>query len=254
MFNRIQSSKSFQLFNEIFGKSVGINCRYVSKKSALVTPPNYCLNLLRTHDYENFLCSLLLPNILRRSAFAIRAFNIEISKVQERVSDPKLGQMRFQFWQDTLEKLYKEIIPQHPVALELFTAIKNHKLKKRHLQQLITSRTEHLLSPKYKSLEDVEKYSEQSVSSIYYLLLQSAGIENIHADHAASHLGKAQGISNLIRSIPHNLQRRLLIFPQDILLKHNISQESILRAKNDKPIRDAVFEIASRANQHLEKV
>lgn len=98
----------------------------------------------------------------------------------------------------------------------------------------------------------VKLISESTICS--FLLLYCIGIENIHADHAASHLGKAQGISNLIRSIPHNSQRRLLTFPQDILMKHNLSQESVLRGKQDKPIRDAVFDVASRANQHLEKV
>ena len=36
----------------------------------------------RNHDYENFLATLLIRGQLeRRSAFAIRAFNVEIAKV-----------------------------------------------------------------------------------------------------------------------------------------------------------------------------
>lgn len=29
--------------------------------------------------------------------------------------------MRFQFWQDTLDNVFKNDVPQHPVALELST-------------------------------------------------------------------------------------------------------------------------------------
>jgi NADH dehydrogenase [ubiquinone] 1 alpha subcomplex assembly factor 6 len=73
----------------------------------------------RQHDYENFLCTLLLPSQSRASAFAIRAFNIEVAKVQDHVSDPHLGKMRMKFWEETLEKIYVGDIPSHPVAKEL---------------------------------------------------------------------------------------------------------------------------------------
>lgn len=45
----------------------------------------------------------------------------------------------------------------------------------------------------------MEKYVEKSVSNVYYLILEGCGVKNVHADHAASHLGKAQGIVQQIR-------------------------------------------------------
>lgn len=51
----------------------------------------------------------------------------------------------------------------------------------------------------FNSLEDMEKYAEKSVSSVYYLILEGCGVKNVHADHAASHLGKAQGITQQLR-------------------------------------------------------
>lgn len=35
----------------------------------------------RNHDYENFLCTLLIKGDQRRGAFAVRAFNVEVSKI-----------------------------------------------------------------------------------------------------------------------------------------------------------------------------
>lgn len=72
------------------------------------------------------------------------------------------------------------------------------------MERLITSRSHILKSKQFRTLEDVEKYAEESVSSIYYLLLSVAGIKDVHADHAASHLGKAQGITNILR-YEHNI-------------------------------------------------
>jgi NADH dehydrogenase [ubiquinone] 1 alpha subcomplex assembly factor 6 len=81
-----------------------------------------------------------------------------------------------------------------------------------------------------------------------------AGVESIHADHAASHLGKAHGIVNLIRSVPYNAQRKIVSLPQDVLLQHNVPHETVLRGSCTTDLKEAVFDIAARAKQHLDKV
>lgn len=81
-----------------------------------------------------------------------------------------------------------------------------------------------------------------------------ADVKSIHADHAASHLGKAHGIVNLIRSVPYNAQRKIVALPQDVLLQHNVPHETVLRAKCTAGLKEAVFDIATRAKQHLDKV
>lgn len=40
----------------------------------------------------------------------------------------------------------------------------------------------------------------------------------------------------------------------DILMKHQISQENVLRGTDSENMRNVVFEVASRANNHLRKV
>lgn len=73
-------------------------------------------------------------------------------------------------------------------------------------------------------------------------------------DHAVSHLGKCQGIVNIIRGIPYNSKSGQISIPQDILLKHKVSYENIIRHSSEQNVRDAIFEMASRANSHLMKV
>jgi len=77
----------------------------------------HCLS--RKSDYENFLCTLLLPRNIKSAAFAVRAFNVEVAQVEDQVSDSKIGAMRLQFWTDALNKTYNDNPPRSPVALEL---------------------------------------------------------------------------------------------------------------------------------------
>lgn len=47
----------------------------------------------------------------------------------------------------------------------------------------------------------MEKYAEKSVSNVLYLILEGCHTKNINADHAASHLGKAQGLIQQLRCV-----------------------------------------------------
>ncbi|XP_026324777.1 NADH dehydrogenase (ubiquinone) complex I, assembly factor 6 [Hyposmocoma kahamanoa] len=219
---------------------------------------DYCTNIVRQHDYENFLATLLMTKSIRTPALVIRAFNVEVARVQDQTNDQYNAVFRLQFWNDALQSIYKKDqdinnIPANPTLKELFKICKCYNLPKRHLEKLITSRNSILKSKYFQTLEDIEKYSEESVSSIYYLLLAVAEITDVHADHAASHLGKAQGLANILRSIQVANRYKIVSLPMDILMKNKVSQEAVLRSNDSEELKNAVFEIASRANSHLEK-
>lgn len=45
-----------------------------------------------------------------------------------------------------------------------------------------------------------------------------AGVKNVQADHAASHVGKAQGIITCLRATPYHSSRRKVYLPMDICM------------------------------------
>lgn len=111
----------------------------------------------------------------------------------------------------------------------------------------------------FPTTKELEQYAEYTSTSLFYLILKIGGIASLNADHAISHLGKAQGICNLLRALPrYNLKERsakaIPVVPQQILLQHGVSYERILRQKpDDKPVRNCIFDVASLANTHLTK-
>jgi len=127
------------------------------------------------------------------------------------------------------------------------------KLTKRYFDRLIAARRIQNLN--FISTKQMENYAEETVSSVHYLLLEVLNCRNVNADHAASHLGKAQGITNILRSVYVQRSRsQFLPIPQEILMKHGVSQERFIRSKpKDKGVEDVVFEVATLAHQHLEK-
>lgn len=111
----------------------------------------------------------------------------------------------------------------------------------------------------FQTTKELEQYVEESNSSLYYLILKINQIDNMHADHAISHLGKAQGICNLLRALPlypisERAAKAIPIVSQEILLQHGVSYENILRQRTTDPfVRNCIFDVASLANTHLTK-
>lgn len=235
--------------------SSNTSCSFLKRQISTKTENanEYCINLVRRHDYENFLCTLLYPKELRTIGFAVRAFNVEVAQVRDMVSDVKIGEMRMQFWKDAIDKTFSGNPPHHPVTLQLAQVLRKKTLSKHWLKRMIECRAKMLIDQPFSSLQDVETYYENSVSSIYYVILEGVGLNNVHSDHAASHVGKAQGLTNLIRGIPFNARHGRIYLPNDIMIKHNLSQEDVFRGKKEDLLRAVVYDIACVAHQHVEK-
>ena len=62
----------------------------------------YSAELVRAHDFIRYASTLFVPAAQRRALLAIYAFNVEISRVREQVSQPLPGEMRLQWWSDML--------------------------------------------------------------------------------------------------------------------------------------------------------
>ncbi|KAM9724501.1 NADH dehydrogenase (ubiquinone) complex I, assembly factor 6 isoform 1-T1 [Menidia menidia] len=212
----------------------------------------YCLDLVRSRDYEGFLSCLLLPEEARRSSLALRAFNVELAQVKDSVSQKTIGLMRMQFWKTAIEEIYRDDPPNQPVSMELWKAVRSHSLTKRWLLRIITEREKDMDDKAYRNLQELEKYSENTQSSLLYLLLECLGVKDVHADHAASHIGKAQGIVTCLRAAPHQGRRRKVYLPMDICMLHGASQEDFIRGSREQNIRDVVYDIASQAHVHLQ--
>ncbi|KAJ8951179.1 hypothetical protein NQ314_007719 [Rhamnusium bicolor] len=179
--------------------------RVKSTSSKTESSAEYCLKSVKNHDYENFICTLLLQNRSRSGAFAIRSFNVEVARVAEQVSRDTIGLMRLQFWEDTIEKCFSKdirVVPKHPVAIELYKANSTSKLTKRSIPH--ARRLNFLSVPQDILIKN--KVSQEEV-------IRAKGSERLNectfeiASRAHQHLVKAR---SLIESIPKEGRTALL--------------------------------------------
>lgn len=190
-----------------------------------VNPGDYCIEAVRRSDHEHYLSNLLLPQKLRAPAFAIRALSVEVAGVRDAVSEKTIGLMRLQFWNDTIDKLYNDKVPNHPVARELHRIIKQFNPQKELFHKLISSRDVFLSNNPFDTLEDVEEYGENAFSSVYQLLLECSSSSSQHSLNVAAQLGKVEGLVTLLRATPHNAAKRRVYLPTQLMMEHDVSVE-----------------------------
>ncbi|XP_052210710.1 uncharacterized protein LOC127813660 [Diospyros lotus] len=223
---------------------------------------SHCVQEVRTYDYHHYLCLLELPPNMRKAAFALRAFNVETARAMDVASDPKIGLMRLLWWQEAIDKIFANKLIEHPTAQALSYLISEHRISKSWLKRSVEARindAKRQVDDIPKTVEELEQYAEDTVSTILYMTLQAGGIKSTAADHAASHVGKASGLLLLLKSLPYHASRshHFSYIPAQVAAKHglldNQGGQPQIRMDSREGLCDAVFEMASVANAHLQK-
>lgn len=238
----------------------------------------YCLDLLRKSDTPSSLLLPYIPAHTRDAYIALRALNIDIARTADTTSTPTIGSMRLQFQRDAVTKALEGNPPKQPVAILLAKAAgdigaKGGRWSRSWFMRVIDTREAYLSNPPYPSLSALEGYAEKTYSTLLYLTLQGLPMASLTADHLASHIGKATGIAAVLRGLPllafpgpgnkHSNQGHFagdvgaskqgaVMLPLDIMADAGVREEDVFRNGADAHgLRDAVFAVATRANDHL---
>ena len=160
----------------------------------------HCLDLVRAGDKDRFLSSLFAPDDKRPHLLALYAFNLEITRIRNVVSEPQIGLIRQQWWRDTLDGIYAGTVPAHPVAEALAGAIAEGNLPQHALQNLVTAHEFDLFHDQMENLPQLEGYlGETSSALIQMASLILAGPAAKVAAEAAGLAGVAYGLALALR-------------------------------------------------------
>ena len=223
---------------------------------------SHCVQQVRNYDYHHYLCLLELPPNMRKAAFALRAFNVETARAMDVASNPNIGLMRLIWWREAIDKIFANKLIEHPTAQALSSIISEHKINKGWLKRSVEARindAKREVTDIPETVEELEQYAEDTVSTLLYMTLHAGGIKSTAADHAASNIGKASGLLLLLKSLPYHANRnhQFSYIPTKVADKHDLlvtqGGQQEIRMNSRERLCDAVFEIASVANLHLQK-
>jgi phytoene synthase len=168
---------------------------------------SYCADEARRHDWDRFICTLFAPGGAREPLFSLIAFNSELARTRDVVSQPLLGQIRLQWWRDALAAIYGEMPPSaatatHPILVPLGKAIAEYRLERSLFDAMIDARSDELDEGGLTGAVDVLDYLLSSAGNLARLeiaILADGNAPNTDTIMAAEHANVALGLVELVR-------------------------------------------------------
>jgi phytoene synthase len=211
-----------------------------------------CEAAIRAADRDRWLASLFAPAEIRPYLHALYAFNLEIARVRDLVSDPLPGEMRLQWWRDAIEGVARGEVSGYPQAAALLDTIQRFRLPTKPLIDMIEARTFDLYDDLMPSIGDLEGYcGETSSALIRFATIILAGGEEPHCADCAGHAGVAYALTGLLRAFAWSCARGQVFLPEEVLRRHGLSRDMVLHGGNNRAIQQSLKEIRALAWRHL---
>lgn len=214
---------------------------------------SYCGNEVRRYDPDRFATAMLAPQTRREGLFSLYAFNLEVAKTREAVSEPMLGEIRLQWWREAIEGIYDGTPRRHEVVLPLEKLVADQGLTRRYFDDLIDVRADDLSEDAPHSIEALVRYAEGTSANLVLLALEALGIRSDATERAARHVGIAWALTGLVRAMPYHLSQRRVYLPEELIGRHGIERQNLMELRPEPAIASAVEEIAARAREHLKQ-
>jgi 15-cis-phytoene synthase len=211
----------------------------------------FCTELVRSHDFARYASTLFVPVAHRRALMAIYAFNVEISRVRDQVSQPLPGEVRLQWWTAMLAGEGHGGVEGNPVAAELGQAISSYDLPVERLSRLIDEHQFDLYNDPMPTLAALEGYINDTSSALFSLAAGIAGWQSPEIEHLARHAGLAYGIIQVMAALPQDVSRRQLFVPLQFLESSGSGMEEVFAGKETPKLRAALDQLIGEARDHL---
>jgi phytoene synthase len=212
----------------------------------------FCADLVRSHDFVRYASTLFTPAEERRALLALYAFNVEISRIRDQVSQPLPGEIRMQWWTDLLAGAGHGGVEGNPVASELSAAIRSYGLPAEPMLRLIDEHQFDLYNDPMPTLAALEGYVHETVSALFGLAARILASPSAEIEHLARHAGFAEGFVQVIASLPRDAARRQLFLPLQFLQSQGSGMEEVFSGKQTSKLRAAVDQLLGEARGHLQ--
>jgi phytoene synthase len=160
-------------------------------------PFEACAAVVRKHDPDRYFSALFAPTERRPFLFALYAFNHEVAHVAESVREPMMGEIRLQWWRETLDGARAGNPRPHDVARALAATFAAMDVSASLLDAIIDARSFDLNRGPFPDDASRDAYLDATSGNLMRLASRILGPEH---DMLAHEAGLAYGLAGLLRN------------------------------------------------------
>jgi NADH dehydrogenase [ubiquinone] 1 alpha subcomplex assembly factor 6 len=216
------------------------------------SPLEHCLELVRTQDHDRYLTLLQAPAAARPALATLFAFNLELAKVREQVSEPFLGEIRLTWWREGVDQAYAGQPRAHPVLQAVAQALTPSGLDRALLDELIEGRMADVYDARPETQAALLEYCDQTAGALMEAAVWlCAGAMSAEARAAARAIGRGWGLTGLIRAISFHAHQQRSYLPADTLHEAGIDPDSLFQGPITPALTRVVEQMAGQARAEL---
>ena len=159
------------------------------------------LEQLKSVDPDRLRAAVFADKAGRERLQLLYAFHYELAKVPELVSEPMIGQIRYQWWRDAVAEIYEgKPVRKHEIATPLAEMLLEHDVPRFWVDRLIDGRERDLDPRPFVNLDEAKEYCRQTSGVLMQIAVKLLGSEPSEAVLSA---GEAWGLTGLARAFGH---------------------------------------------------
>lgn len=215
-----------------------------------MTSLSYLGDFVKQNDPDRFLLSLFCDASCRESLLALFAFNYEISKTREVVSESTLGHIRLQWWRDEIGKIYEGNPTQgNEILSALNSAIQDYDLSRKSFDDLIYAREFDLENVLPSDLQGFLNYCDFTSTPLMHLAVIIAGGDP--ENEPAKAVAVNYAMAGLLRNIPYHARQGRAYLPESLLKEGGITTDELFSFKKKENLAEIVRKITKEYEKSL---
>ncbi len=209
-------------------------------------------DIVRSSDRLRYTATLYAPAEKRSALLVLYAFNIEIARIRDLVSEPMAGEVRLQWWRDALATKDLAGNDGHKLVGALRRVISQNDLPFAAFDNMLEARRLDLYSDPLPMRSDLEGYCGDTGGALIQLsnLILDAK-SSASAGEATGHAGCALAIAGLLSLLPISRDKGQCFIPVDILQASGATPEDIAAPKPGDAVRRALAAMIALGREHV---
>lgn len=213
---------------------------------------SYCADQVQKHDPDRFMTVMLAPPNLRGDLVSLYAFNLEVAKTRETVSEGLLGDIRLQWWRDAIDECYGPGQPRrHAVVEALAETIQRHDLPRDPFDRLLTARAADLDDEPPATLNAFNAYLDGTAVTLAELALRVLQVDDEARQVAGRKAALAFATIGQVRALPSMLQQRRHHLPASLIRAHGVDTGALAEMQHHAALGALIEELCDQASHHI---
>jgi 15-cis-phytoene synthase len=174
-----------------------------------------------------FFAFLALPKHRRDALYSVYAFCRTVDDIADLGTDPGAQRAGLARWRADVARCYDGGTPEHPIARQLATAVRDFRLPRPALEAIVEGCEMDLARSTYETAEDLYPYCYRVASAVGLCCVEIFGYTDPRARDYAVSLGMALQLTNIIRDVGADACNGRVYVPQADLRRFGVTSDDL---------------------------